>query len=76
MKNNMLKSILNFLKETRLKLQQLTLPERLQLLQKTLKHAAAGENEEWTSLYPSFSETAMKEGFPKVAAAFQNILQK
>jgi len=38
-----------------------------------LKAAAAGENEEWTSLYPSFSETAAKEGFPKVATAFKLI---
>jgi rubrerythrin len=38
-----------------------------------LKAAAMGENEEWTSLYPSFSETASKEGFPKVALAFKLI---
>ena len=38
-----------------------------------LAAAAAGENEEWTLLYPSFAETAMTEGFPKVAVAFKMI---
>jgi rubrerythrin len=28
-----------------------------------LKHAAAGENFEWTELYPGFAEVARKEGF-------------
>ncbi len=35
--------------------------------------AAAGENEEWTDLYPHFAEIAKEEGFPKVAAAFRMI---
>lgn len=38
-----------------------------------LKAAAEGENEEWTDLYPNFSETAKEEGFPEVAAAFRMI---
>jgi len=38
-----------------------------------LKAAAAGENEEWTELYPAFAETAKKEGFAEVAAAFTMI---
>ena len=38
-----------------------------------LKEAAMGENEEWTLLYPGFAETAQKEGFPQVAAAFKMI---
>jgi len=38
-----------------------------------LKAAAEGENEEWTTLYPKFAETAQKEGFPEVAAAFRMI---
>jgi rubrerythrin len=38
-----------------------------------LKAAAAGENEEWTQLYPAFAETAKQEGFPEVAAAFTMI---
>jgi rubrerythrin len=35
-----------------------------------LKAAAAGENEERTTLYPAFAETAREEGFAEVAAAF------
>lgn len=38
-----------------------------------LKAAAAGENEEWTELYPAFAKTAQEEGFPEVAAAFTMI---
>jgi rubrerythrin len=38
-----------------------------------LKAAAEGENEEWTLLYPQFSEIAREEGFPEVAAAFKMI---
>jgi rubrerythrin len=38
-----------------------------------LKAAAMGENEEWTKLYPAFSETAKEEGFPEIAAAFKMI---
>jgi rubrerythrin len=35
-----------------------------------LKAAAAGENEEWTVLYPRFAEIAAEEGFPEVANTF------
>ena len=38
-----------------------------------LKAAAAGENEEWTELYPKFAEVAAQEGFPEVSAAFKLI---
>jgi rubrerythrin len=38
-----------------------------------LKAAAMGENEEWTQLYPEFSEIAKEEGFPAIAAAFKII---
>jgi rubrerythrin len=38
-----------------------------------LKEAAAGENEEWTILYPNFEAIAKEEGFPKVATAFKMI---
>jgi len=38
-----------------------------------LKAAAAGENEEWTDLYPEFARVAREEGFAAVAAAFDNI---
>jgi len=38
-----------------------------------LKAAAEGEHEEWTLLYPKFSEIAREEGFPEVATAFKLI---
>lgn len=38
-----------------------------------LKYAAAGENEEWSALYPEFAKVADIEGFPEVAAAFKMI---
>ncbi len=37
--------------------------------------AAASENEEWTKLYPEFSEIAKEEGFPEVAQSFKLIAQ-
>jgi rubrerythrin len=40
-----------------------------------LKYAAAGENEEWTALYPEFARVAESEGFPEVAAAYKMILK-
>lgn len=38
-----------------------------------LRYAAAGENEEWTELYPEFARIAREEGFPEVAVAFDMI---
>jgi rubrerythrin len=38
-----------------------------------LKAAAEGENEEWSDLYPHFSEVAKEEGFPEVASAFKMV---
>jgi rubrerythrin len=38
-----------------------------------LKAAAAGENEEWTLLYPEFARIAQEEGFSQVASAFKMI---
>ena len=38
-----------------------------------LKAAAAGENEEWTTLYADFDKVAAEEGFPEVAMAFKMI---
>jgi len=40
-----------------------------------LKAAAAGENEEWTELYPMFADIAEKEGFKAVAVAFRMIAE-
>lgn len=38
-----------------------------------LKHAAAGENLEWTTLYKGFAEKAQEEGFNQVAAQFNAV---
>ena len=38
-----------------------------------LKAAAAGENEEWTELYPKFAEIAKEEGFSEITTAFKMI---
>ncbi len=38
-----------------------------------LKAAAAGENEEWTDLYPTFADIAEQEGFNDVAVGFRMI---
>lgn len=37
--------------------------------------AAAGENEEWTELYPKFADIADEEGFPAVAVVFRKIAE-
>lgn len=36
-----------------------------------LLDAAAGENEEWTSMYAGFAETAKQEGFTEIATKFK-----
>jgi len=38
-----------------------------------LEEAIAGENEEWSILYPLAAKTAQDEGFPEVAALFKSI---
>jgi rubrerythrin len=38
-----------------------------------LKASAAGENEEWTEIYPEFARIAREEGFAAVGAAFDAI---
>ena len=38
-----------------------------------LKASAGGERHEWTTLYPSFAETARKEGFEAVARLYEGI---
>ena len=38
-----------------------------------LKAAAAGENEEWTELYPEFAKVAREEGFEAIAITFERV---
>jgi len=42
----------------------------IQSTYENLIHAANGENEEHTIIYPEFAKVAKEEGFPQVAAAF------
>ncbi len=39
-----------------------------------LKAGAAGENYEWTDMYPSFAATAREEGFEDIAKVFESIV--
>jgi len=41
--------------------------------EENLEASAAGENEEYTELYPEFAKVAEEEGFPAVAAAYKKI---
>ncbi len=38
-----------------------------------LRAAAAGEEHEWTQMYPAFAKIAREEGFPEIAATFEAI---
>ncbi len=38
-----------------------------------LRAAAAGEEHEWTEMYPAFAKVARKEGFESIAIAFEAI---
>ena len=38
-----------------------------------LKASAAGEHEEWDSMYPGFAETARQEGFENIAKLFEAV---
>ncbi|MCL2739864.1 MAG: rubrerythrin family protein [Oscillospiraceae bacterium] len=40
-----------------------------------LKHAAEGENYEWTTMYSEFAQTAREEGFEKLARQFESIAE-
>lgn len=41
--------------------------------QDNLQEAAAGENFEWTELYPGFAKIAYKEGFDEIAKVFEAV---
>lgn len=43
--------------------------------EENLEASAAGENEEYTELYPEFAKVADEEGFPAVAAAYEKIAE-
>jgi len=41
--------------------------------EENLRHAAAGEKFEFSTMYPGYAEVAEREGFPKVAALWRNV---
>lgn len=41
--------------------------------EENLREAAAGENEEWSELYPAWADVADAEGFPVIATVFRKI---
>jgi rubrerythrin len=41
--------------------------------EENLKEAAAGENYEWTEMYPGFAKIAQEEGFNDIAQIFESI---
>ncbi len=43
--------------------------------EENLKAAAAGENAEWTSMYPEFAKVAREEGFTKIAFLFEKVAE-
>ncbi len=46
---------------------------KIDSIEENLKAGAAGENYEWTEMYPSFAKTAREEGFENVAKVFSAI---
>ncbi len=40
-----------------------------------LEAAAAGENYEWTSMYPEFAKVAREEGFDSIAVMFERVAE-
>ncbi len=46
---------------------------RMGTTKENLMAAAAGENEEWTELYPTFAEIAQREGFDAIAKVWLSI---
>ncbi len=50
-----------------------TFPIQIGTTAENLKHAAAGENEEWTDMYLAFRDVAKEEGFDEIAHTFQEV---
>lgn len=47
------------------------LVDRIGSTDENLKAAAAGEHDEWTSMYPEFAKVAREEGFTRIANLFE-----
>lgn len=63
----------NGLNELNIELNQASYPVALADTAKNLKYAADGENEEWTSLYKGFADTAEEEGYSEIAKVFRQV---
>ena len=50
-------------------------PVSLGATKENLISAAAGENEEWTALYPHFAQIAEDEGFSEIAYTYRKIVE-
>lgn len=50
-------------------------PFQLSTTLENLKHAAAGENEEWTDLYLHGAEVAQEEGFMEISTTFRQVIE-
>ena len=49
------------------------LVDKVGTTEENLKAAAAGEHEEWTSMYPEFAKVAREEGFTRIANLFEMV---
>lgn len=49
------------------------LVDKIGTTEENLKAAAAGEHEEWTSMYPEFAKVAREEGFTRIANLFEMV---
>ena len=47
--------------------------EGISTTEENLKHAAEGENYEWTDMYATFAKEAHEEGFENIAALFEGV---
>lgn len=47
--------------------------EGISTTEENLKHAAEGENYEWTDMYATFAKEAKEEGFDKIAFLFESV---
>ena len=49
------------------------LVDKIGSTEENLKAAAAGEHDEWTSMYPEFAKVAREEGFDHIANLFEKV---
>ncbi|MCG2724767.1 MAG: rubrerythrin family protein [Elusimicrobia bacterium] len=67
------KRLFKFLEGGELKIEASFPAGKIDNTKTNLKASAAGENEEWTEMYPSFAKIATEEGFEAIAKVFEAI---